>query len=401
MTKSHAIKSLLQQTILFGRISQWLLQLSQYDLKARTPKAVKIQAIADLLAQFPGEEEFPLDEGVPGEVATAEEVGEWWLMKFDGSSTAQSGGVGVVLYHEENEVVALSFKLEFPCLNNTAEYEAYLTRLATALEMGAKHLKVVGDSNLAVYQTKGSFSLKEPSLALYRAMAQKIEERFSTFEIEHASRGENRFADALATLGSQIIFEGNSAKIEVSKRRESIIEVLKEKFREEQCEEDWRNPIKEALIKEGEPAELKALKDYTLAGGELYRRMPGGILSRCVGQKEAYRKLKEMHEKTCGSCREISLYRRLQMAGPVNPPSRGYIWILVATEYFTKWAEAVPLRKATGGAMANFIKENIIVRFGVPHRIISDNGTPFVNNDVRKMLEFYQVKHHRSSPYYP
>ena len=51
--------------------------------------------------------------------------------------------------------------------------------------------------------------------------------------------------------------------------------------------------------------------------------------------------------------------------------------------------------------MATFIKENIIVRFGVLHRIISDNGTPFVNSDVRKMLEFYQVKHHRSSPYHP
>ena len=83
------------------------------------------------------------------------------------------------------------------------------------------------------------------------------------------------------------------------------------------------------------------------------------------------------------------------MVGSVNPPSRGYIWILVAMEYFTKWAEAVPFQKATGGAMANFIKENIIVRFGVPHRIISDNDTPFVNSDVRKMLEFYQIKHHR------
>ena len=58
----------------------------------------------------------------------------------------------------------------------------------------------------------------------------------------------------------------------------------------------------------------------------------------------------------------------LDLVGPVNPPSREYIWILVATEYFTKWAEAVPLRKATG-VVANFIKENIIVRFGVPHRI--------------------------------
>ena len=79
--------------------------------------------------------------------------------------------MGVVLYHEEDKVVALSFKLEFPCSNNMVEYEAYLTRLITALEMGVKHLRVLGDLNLVVCQTKGSFSLNEPSLAPYRAMA--------------------------------------------------------------------------------------------------------------------------------------------------------------------------------------------------------------------------------------
>ena len=77
----------------------------------------------------------------------------------------------------------------------------------------------MGDSNLMVYQTKRSFSLKEPSLATYRAMTQKIEEKFSTFEIEHASRNEHRFADVLAALGSQIIFEGDSTRIKVSKRK--------------------------------------------------------------------------------------------------------------------------------------------------------------------------------------
>ena len=91
----------------------------------------------------------------------------------------------------------------------------------------------------------------------------------------------------------------------------------------------------------------------------------------------------------------------LDLVGPVNPHSHGYIWILVAMKYFTKWAEAIPLRKAMGGAKANFIKENIIVRFGVPHRIISDNDTPFVNSEVRKMLEFYQINHPWSSPHYP
>ena len=111
---------------------------------------MKSQAIADLLAQFPTEEEFLLDDEVPGEVAMVEEVREQWVMKFDGSSTAHLGGVGIVLYHKKDEAVALSFKLEFPCSNNTTEYEAYLTRLATTLEMGIKHLKVMGDWNLVV-----------------------------------------------------------------------------------------------------------------------------------------------------------------------------------------------------------------------------------------------------------
>ena len=53
-----------------------MLQLSQYDLTTRTPRAVKSQAITDLLAQFLGDEEFSLDDEIPREVAMAEEVKE-------------------------------------------------------------------------------------------------------------------------------------------------------------------------------------------------------------------------------------------------------------------------------------------------------------------------------------
>jgi hypothetical protein len=68
----------------------------------------------------------------------------------------------------------------------------------------------------------------------------------------------------------------------------------------------------------------------------------------------------------------------------------------VATKYFTKW-----VRKATGVAVANFIREHIITRFGIPYKLISDNGTPFINKDVQEVLEHYQVKHRRSTPYCP
>ena len=68
-------------------------------------------------------------------------------------------------------------------------------------------------------------------------------------------------------------------------------------------------------MKEGDMADLKTLKDYTLMKGELYRKMPGGMLSRCVGREEAQRKFKKAHGKTCGFYSEISLCRRLQRAG--------------------------------------------------------------------------------------
>ncbi|GLT27574.1 hypothetical protein SLA2020_025610 [Shorea laevis] len=80
---------------------------------------------------------------------------------------------------------------------------------------------------------------------------------------------------------------------------------------------------------------------------------------------------------------------------------QGYIWILVATEYFTKWVEAVSLRKVTGLATSNFIKEYIICCFGIPYKIVSDNGTPFINQHVRRLLDTYKIEHWKSTPYYP
>jgi ribonuclease HI len=579
MTKSHPIRSLLHRPVLSGRLAQWLLQLSQYEISTETPTAIKSQAIADLLAQFPGEDSSTISQEVPGEVGGALLVGmadSIWTLNFDGSSTSVSSGAGVVLTREDGETIAKSFKLDFPCSNNASEYEAYITGLAIAHGMGIKHLRVIGDSNLIICQAKGEFSLKEPSLAPYRTLAQRLEEKFSTFEVTHALRSENRYADALAALGSQVAFEGPTADVTINKRSIPITDLLREEYEQQDPDkEDWRTPLKSKLMSPKDVADLKALKDFVLISGDLYRRLPGGILARCVSPQEGTKKLQEVHEKSCELEGGVSLYRRLQrlgyfwpdmskeaadlqrrcptcqhqheneqvcatflssdwrtpfleyfiegilpqtgkeaarikklstryfvesgilfrkgfhgdplrclslsesqtvmkeahsgecgehqgkkrlyqllltlgyywptmkrdtadfvkachtcqmqanlihthptnlqnmatpwpfhtwgldLIGPINPPSGGYIWILAATEYFTKWVEAIPLRKATGAAVANFIREHIITRFGIPHKIISDNGTPFVNKDVREMLEHYRIKHRRSTPYYP
>ena len=96
-------------------------------------------------------------------------------MRFDGSATVTSNNLGIVLSCKDGDIVPLSFKLEFPCLNKVTKYKAYLTRLAIALSMKVKHMRVLGDSNLVVSQVKGDFALRDESLATYKTWAQKVE----------------------------------------------------------------------------------------------------------------------------------------------------------------------------------------------------------------------------------
>ena len=57
------------------------------------------------------------------------------------------------------------------------------------------------------------------------------------------------------------------------------------------------------------------MKDYTLIEGELYRRLPRGILSRCINEKEEKLRLEELNSQVCGIAEKISLYRRTQRMG--------------------------------------------------------------------------------------
>ncbi|KAI4346240.1 hypothetical protein L6164_013308 [Bauhinia variegata] len=86
---------------------------------------------------------------------------------------------------------------------------------------------------------------------------------------------------------------------------------------------------------------------------------------------------------------------------PINPHSWGKAWTLTATEQFTRWVEAIPLRKASGEAMVDFMKEYIICRFEISKRIMSDNETPFINRMVKYLLDHYEIRHDKSTLYYP
>jgi hypothetical protein len=63
----------------------------------------------------------------------------------------------------------------------------------------------------------------------------------------------------------------------------------------------------------------------------------------------------------------------IDLIGQINPSSsKWHKFVLLATDYFTKWVEAIPLKKVTSENMVEFVKEHIIYRFGIPQTITTD-----------------------------
>eukprot|EP00253_Pinus_taeda_P020982 PITA_20982 len=72
-----------------------------------------------------------------------------------------------------------------------------------------------------------------------------------------------------------------------------------------------------------------------------------------------------------------------------NPHSaRGHAYIILAVDYFTKWAEAMPTFEADGKTAAIFVFNHIIARFCVPQAIITDHGCHFRNIMMTELTGF-------------
>ncbi|KAL0461136.1 UNVERIFIED_CONTAM: hypothetical protein Slati_0001200 [Sesamum latifolium] len=90
----------------------------------------------------------------------------------------------------------------------------------------------------------------------------------------------------------------------------------------------------------------------------------------------------------------------LDVVGPITPKlSAGHIYILVATDYFSKWTEVVPHKEVKKETVVDFIRVNIIFRYGIPRHIITDNGRPFYNKSMDKLCAQFGFKQHNSSIY--
>ena len=91
----------------------------------------------------------------------------------------------------------------------------------------------------------------------------------------------------------------------------------------------------------------------------------------------------------------------IDFVGPLERTKVGNKYILVVTDYLTKWPEARAMKEATAKNVVEFIYKEIICRHGCPRIILSDRGTHFRNEIVDGICEKFRIKHKLSSPYHP
>ena len=90
------------------------------------------------------------------------------------------------------------------------------------------------------------------------------------------------------------------------------------------------------------------------------------------------------------------------MIGMIKPKASNlHHFILVLIDYFTKWVEAASYANVTRQVVVKFIKNQLICRYGVPDKIITDSGSNLNNKMMKELCSEFKIAHHNSSPYRP
>ncbi|PKI61604.1 hypothetical protein CRG98_017979 [Punica granatum] len=344
-------------------------------------------------------------------------------MYFDGAVNSTGSGIGAVLISPDGRYYPMAAKIDFPCTNNVAEYEACILGLQAAIDFKVKELEVFGDSMLTIFQTLGQWKTKDAKLVPYHEYLERLTENFKDIYFTYTPRMNNQFADALATLASM-----------VSITKENLIEPLEIEIAkgpahcnaiEASEAKPWYEDIKNFLRTGQYPPfadrrDRKTLRrlaiHYFLSGEILYRRSFDSTLLRHYHRCQVYTdqiKAPPNELRPMAAPWPFSMWG-MDVIGPINPKaSNGHMFTLVAIDYFTKWIEAITLASVTAKAVARFLRRDVIIeelcaQFKIQHR----NSTPYrpqmngvveaANKNIKKIIEKMTVNYndwHEMLPY--
>ena len=92
----------------------------------------------------------------------------------------------------------------------------------------------------------------------------------------------------------------------------------------------------------------------------------------------------------------------LDVVGEINQnSSKLHKYILTATDYFSKWTKAIPLKVINDTEVRQFLQCNIVTKFGVPNYFLFDNAKYFSSLNIVEFVLKYNINIKYSANYYP
>src|ERR1051325_11882082 len=97
-----------------------------------------------------------------------------WKLYFDGSSHKNRAGIGGIIISPNGIPAEFKYAINDICTNNEAEYESLITVLELLLELGARNIEIMGDSELVIKQVTKEYKCVKENLIMYFVVAIRL-----------------------------------------------------------------------------------------------------------------------------------------------------------------------------------------------------------------------------------